>query len=243
MENTTQPLSSSLTLLNPSPDEKENHPPPFTDFHTWDIIHYFDTKFETFDQYLLYLQQHLSDWQPDPHFQHFHMAYVHYRTMNDHIDSIEKTLKTMEKTWDNLKGTMNCLTPVLHKKDSRTRSDPSLITLSHHPFPSLIPSPSPFPTILHYPIQALLLNHYQYHPHKDTMNENSVKPANTLLSMIMYFGPWDETITMDAPADVLSQKKTLPIQNQSQFQKHWNPGPHILATSPLPSARNAMHFT
>ena len=116
MENTTQLLSSPLTLLNPSPDDKENHPPLFTDFHTWDIIHYFDAKFETFNQYLLYLQQHLSDWQPDPHFQHFHTAYVHYRTMNDHIDSIGKTLKTMEKTRDNLKGTMNRLTPILHKK-------------------------------------------------------------------------------------------------------------------------------
>ena len=116
MENTTQLLSSSPTPLNPSPDDKENHPPPFTDFHTQDIIPYFDAKFENFNQYLLYLQQHLSDWKPDPHFQNFHMAYIHYRTMNDHIDSIGKTLKTMEKTQDNLKGTMNHLTPVLHEK-------------------------------------------------------------------------------------------------------------------------------
>ena len=121
MENTNQPLSSSLTLLSPSPDDKENHPPLFTDFHIRDIIHYFNTKFETFDQYLLYLQWHLSDWQPDPHFQHFHTAYVHYQTMNDHIDSIGKTLKTMEKTRDNLKGTINCLTPVLHKKGLQSK--------------------------------------------------------------------------------------------------------------------------
>ena len=116
MENTDQPLSASPTLLNPSPDDKENHPPLFTDFHTRDIIHYFDAKFETFDQYLLYLQRHLSDWQSDPHFQHFHMAYVHYPTMNDHIESLGKTLKTMEKTRDNLKGTMNRLSPLLHEK-------------------------------------------------------------------------------------------------------------------------------
>ena len=116
MENTDQPLSASLSPLNPSPDDKENHPPPFTDFHTRDIIHYFDAKFETFNQYLLYLQRHLSDWQSDPHFQHFHTAYVHYRTMNDHIESLGKTLKTMEKTWDNLKGTMNCFAPILHEK-------------------------------------------------------------------------------------------------------------------------------
>ena len=151
MENTTLPLSSSLTL------------------------------------------------QSNPHFQHFHMAYIHYRTMNYHIDSIEKTLKTMEKTQDNLKGTMNCLTPpVLHEKglQNKIRS----IT-NHTQSPSVSFADPISKTIPHYPVQALLLNHYQYHPHKDAMNKNSVKPASTLLSMITYSWPWDKTITMDTEKD------------------------------------------
>ena len=41
---------------------------------------------------------------------------LQYQTMNDHIDSLGKVLKTLEKTQDNLKGTINHLTPILHKK-------------------------------------------------------------------------------------------------------------------------------
>ena len=152
MENTDQPLSASLTLLSPSPDDKENHPPLFTDFHTWDIIHYFDAKFETFDQYLLYLQRHLSDWQSNLYFQHFHTAYIHYRTMNNHIELLGKTLKTMEKTRDNLKGTMNRLASVLHEKglQNKIRSitnhtqPPSVSVRGHPPNPvSLTKSDNP----------------------------------------------------------------------------------------------------
>ena len=116
MENTDQHLSTSPTPVSPSTSDKENHPPPFTNFHTWDILYYFNAEFGTFDQYSKYLQHHLSNWQQDPHFQHFPSLYVQYCTFNDHIDSLGKILKTMEKSWDSIKGTIQYLTPLLHKK-------------------------------------------------------------------------------------------------------------------------------
>ena len=116
MENTDRLRTASPSPMTPSDDDKENHPPPFTTFHTKDIIYYFDAKFPTFEQYSNYLQHHLLDWQQDLHFQHFHSMYVQYRTFNDHIDSLGKILKTMERSRDSIKGTIQHLTPLLHEK-------------------------------------------------------------------------------------------------------------------------------
>ena len=121
MENIDRRLTTSPTPLTPSADDKEKHPPPFTNFYTKDILYYFDAKFGTFDQYDIYLQRHLSDWKQDLHFQHFHSLYVQYRTFNDHIDSLGKILKTMEKSHDSIKGTIQHLTLVLHEKGLQLR--------------------------------------------------------------------------------------------------------------------------
>ena len=56
MENIDRRLTASPTPLSPSADDKENHPPPFTNFYTKDILYYFDAKFGTFDQCDIYLQ-------------------------------------------------------------------------------------------------------------------------------------------------------------------------------------------
>ena len=98
MENTDRLRTTSPSPMTPSDGDKENHPPPFTNFYTKDMLYYFDAKFSTFEQYPNYLQRHLSDWQQDPHFQHFHSLYVQYCTFNDHINSLRKILKTMEKS-------------------------------------------------------------------------------------------------------------------------------------------------
>ena len=242
MENIDCQLSASSTLLNPSADDKENHPPPFTNFHTWDILYYFDAKFGTFEQYSKYLEQHLSDWQLDLHFQHFHSLYVQYSTFNDHIDSLGKILKTMEKSCDFIKGTIQHLAPLLHEKGLQDRirsitnqTQPPSASLSE-PFPdsssndsailyaSTSPEPKPVPP--------------PWRHNEQEFCQTCKYPLK--YDHILWAMGWDNYngCTCRCP----KPEKTPLIQNQLQFHKHWNPDPHTLVTSPPPSARNAMHF-
>ena len=145
----------------------------------------------------------------------------------------------MEKTRDNLKGTMNHLTPVLHETglQNKIRSITNHTQSPSVSFADPISESIPDNSALSYTSTSP-----EPLPVPPPQSKNSVEHASTLSSTITYSGPWDETIMMDIPADVLNQKKTPLIQNQLQFQKHWNTDPCILTTSPLPSVRNAMHF-
>ena len=126
------------------------------------------------------------------------------------------------------------------KKDSRTRSDPSPITLSHHLCLSLTPSPSLFLTTLHYPIQAPPLNLYQYHLHKARILSNMQVPLK-YDHILWAMGRDDyDGHTCRCPKPEKDAPDTEPIAVPETLE-HRPTYPHNLST-PLCKKCNAFHI-
>ena len=230
-------LSASPTLLDPSTNDKENHPPPFTKFHTRDILYYFNTKFSTFDQCSKYLQHHLSDWQLDPHFQHFHSLYVQYCTFNNHINSLGKILKMMEKSQDSVKGTIQHLTPLLHEKGLQDQ----IRSITNQMQPSSVSLSKPLPESSSDDSAISYARSQNQYPHiVDAMKGSFSRPANTLSSMIMCSGKWDEMSMKDTPADVPNPWKIPLMLNHLLCLKQSNLDLFTPVLLP-PTARNVTH--